>query len=106
MVDGHLLLTNRLTVLHRSQGRKLLKWEQVSIRAQDTDAVLLKKFAHGLSRQPGGSKYSSGGTIGEHQPCIAPTDQVDAAGQLVQDALQQGPPGFRLDMHPLFDEPP
>jgi hypothetical protein len=80
MVDGHLLLTNRLTVLHRSQGRQLLKWEGVSICVAHTDAVLLKKGAHGLPRLPGYSPHRRCGTIGEHQSRIAPPHQVDTAG--------------------------
>ena len=100
MVDGHLVLTNRLTILDGPQCRKLLKRERVSIHAQHADAVLLKKFAHGLSRQPGRSQYRCRSTIGEYQSCISPTDQVDTAGQFVQNQLQQGPTRFRLEHAP------
>src|SRR5260370_1150704 len=91
-------------MLDRSHCCKLLGDKYMSIVAEDTNLVFCEKFAHGLSRGPGRCPHRCGSLIGEHQPCIMSANQVDTAGQFIQDQLQQGSSGFCLGMYALFDQ--
>src|SRR6266481_5174824 len=86
--DDLLVLIHHLTIPYCSQRRKLLGRKRVSIRAENADIMLLQELTHRLARLPGCSPAGCGSAIGEDQPCVTPMDEVNAAGQLIQDHLQ------------------
>jgi hypothetical protein len=88
MADDLLVLIHHLTVPYCSQRRKLLGDKREPIHAENTDTMLPQELIHRLAGRPGCSPDGSASAIGEDQPCVTPTDEVNAAGQLIQDHLQ------------------
>src|SRR5258707_10097267 len=98
-----LVLIHHLTVPYCSQRRKLLESKRVSIHAENMDTMLLQELTHRLAGLPGCSPAGCGSAIGEDQPCVTPMDEVNAAGQRIQDHLQQCSPCFRFSMNSSFN---
>ena len=77
-------VVNRLAMLDGPHRCHLLGGKRASIHREDADVVLLQKLAHRLSRRPQGAPYRRSRPIGQDQPRIRPTDQVDTAGQFIK----------------------
>src|SRR5260370_23110988 len=102
MADDLLVLIHHLTIPYCSQRRKLLGGKREPIHAENTDTMLPQELIHRLAGRPGCSPNGSASAIGEDQPCVTPMDEVNAAGQFIQDHLQYGPPCFRFSMYSSF----
>src|SRR5437868_10818448 len=102
MANDLLVLVHRLAMLDGPYRCQLLGGKRSSIHGEEVDVVLLQKLVHRLPSMPHGAPHRRSSSIGQDQPRVRPTDQVDTAGQLIEDRLEQSPPGLGLSMHTSF----
>ena len=102
MADDLLVVMDSLSVLDDAQGCQLLRGEYTPIHAENTDTVLFEKIGHRLPMWPVCSPDGCSCTVREDQACIIAAYKIDAAGQFIEDHLQQCPPGLCLGMDPAF----
>src|SRR6266496_2890407 len=99
--DDLLVVQDRLALLHRTQRGKIREGQWTPLRIEDPDPMSGKKLLHRLIDMPRCSPRTDSGTVGQQQARICAKHEIDAAGERIQDLLEESQASDGLIMYDL-----